>query len=362
MTFNPNNPHDLKSLPPIADFETTSILKALNSTSREVAELKGYCSSLPNPMALMKIILFGESIESSSIEGIHTTLESVLKNQILPESEQKAADEEVSSYLDALYWGMKNVSAYSLSTRLILGIHEQLLRTSVGFRKQQNAIKNLRTGEIIYTPPIASKVDKLIQNLENFANYAGEEGLDPLIKVAITHYQFEAIHPFGDGNGRTGRIVLALQLVQENLLDHPVLYTSAYLNKNRSKYYKSLKAVSETGDWDTYILFILEGFRVQAIYTKRMLFKLKAEYEETKNKIRDNHSKMNAVETTNHIFSNPLTTPTEFAKALGIHYQTAGKHLAELKEAGIFFDSWIGKNHLYWNKSIIDMMNNPDPE
>ena len=304
----------------------------------------------------MTVAMTKESVESSSIEEIHTTVESVLKSQVIPASEQKSPDRETLRYQEAVYWAMQNMESFSISTRLVLGIHERLMQTKIGYRKLQNGIQNKKTGKITYTPPTASRLGELIQNWENFANKTDNLKIDPLIRCAITHYQFEAIHPFGDGNGRTGRILLVLQLVQEGLLDFPVLYTSAYFNRNRPQYYQAIQRVTETGDWETYILFVLEGFRSEAIKTKEKIFQMKQLYQELTETIRKNHSKMNAIETVSHIFSFPFTTPTQLSTALKVHYQTASKHLAELKEAGIMGDLWVGKNHLYYSLELYEMI------
>jgi Fic family protein len=356
MNFSPNQPHNLKLLPPKVEFDATSILKALNSASREIGELKGYCTSIPDARVLMSVAITKESVESSSIEEIHTTVESVLKSQVIPASEQKNPDRETLRYLEAINWAMQNIDDFSLSTRLVLGIHERLMQNKVGYRKLQNGIQNKKTGEITYTPPIASRLGEFIQNWENFVNKADDLKIDPLIRCAIAHYQFEAIHPFGDGNGRTGRILLVLQLVQEGLLDFPVLYTSAYFNRNRPQYYQTLQRVTETGDWEAYILFVLEGFRSEAIKTKDKIFQMKNLYQDLTEIIRKNHSKMNAIETVNHVFSFPFTTPTQFATALKVHIQTASKHLAELKKAGIMGDLRMGRHHLYYSVELFEMI------
>ncbi len=356
MNFNPNQPHNLKLLPPQIDFDTTSILKALNSASREIGELKGYCTSIPEAKVLMSVAMTKESVESSSIEEIHTTVESVLKSQVIPVSEQKGPDRETLRYQEAINWAMRHIKDFSISTRLVLGIHEKLMQTKVGYRKLQNGIQNKKTGEITYTPPIASRIGELIQNWENFVNRSDNLKIDPLIRCAIAHYQFEAIHPFGDGNGRTGRILLVLQLVQEGLLGFPVLYTSAYFNRNRPQYYQTLQLVTETEDWETYILFVLEGFRSEAIKTKTKIFQMMSLYQRLTETIRKNHSKMNAIETVSHVFSFLFTTPTQFSTALKIHPQTASKHLHELKEAGIMGDLWLGRHHLYYNVELYEMI------
>ena len=356
MSFNPNQPHNLKPLPPKIDFDSTAILKALNSASREIGELKGYCSGIPDTKILMSVAMTKESVASSNIEEIHTTVESVLKSQVIPESEQKSPDRETLRYQEAISWAMQNMKNFSISTRLILGIHERLMQTKTGYRKLQNGIKNNKTGEITYTPPVASNLDRLLQNWENFVNRKDNQNIDPLIRCAIAHYQFEAIHPFGDGNGRAGRILLVLQLVHEGLLDFPVLYTSSYFNKNRPQYYQTLQRVTETGDWETYILFVLEGFKLEAIKTKDKIFQMMSLYQKLTEVIRKNHSKMNAIETVNHVFSFPFTTPTQFSTDLKVHYQTAGKHLQELKEAGIMGDLWLGRHHLYYSVELYEMI------
>ena len=356
MSFNPKEPFKLEELPPKIDLDTIKILKALKDASREIGELKGYCSNIPNPMMLMSMAVAKESVESSKIEDIHTTVENVLEGQVLPESELKGPDKEVLRYREAMNYGYRQFQELGLSTRTILGIHEKLMPGSSGYRKLQNAIMNDRTGEKVYTPPLAADVESHIGKWENFVNADYKGALDPLIRCALSHYQFEAIHPFGDGNGRTGRILLALQLVSEKLLDYPVLYVSGYLNRNRSDYYQTLLGVSTAQDWESYVMFMLEGFKTQAAKTKQKLFIMLSEYEKLIEFIKEHHPKMDARETANHLFTLPVTNPTVFSKALGMHYQTAGKHLNELKDSGILRDTRIGKNHIYFTVPLFRML------
>ncbi len=356
MPYNSAEPFEVPPLPPREDLETASILKALVKASRQTGELNGYCASVPNPMLLMSLAMTKESVESSRIEDIVTTVESVLEGQVLPESEVKGPDKEVLRYREAMYWGMANLKQYSISTRLIQGIHKKLIPSSSGYRKQQNAIMNQRTEEVIYTPPPATEINQLLQNWENFVNATdATPPLDPLIRCALAHYQFEAIHPFMDGNGRTGRILLVLQLVQEGLLEHPVLYISGFLNKRRSDYYKNLLDVTRNRNWEHFILFMLEGFELQALKTEHKLLEMMLVYKELKKAIRDNHSKMKAEEVTNHLFSNLVTNPAKFGRALGIHHQTASRHLAELRDAQLLKDFWMGKNHFYFHPDLVKL-------
>lgn len=356
MLYNPTEPFEVPPLPPRENLETASILKTLVKAGRQIGELKGHCATVPSPMLLMNLAIAKESVESSRIENIVTTVESVLKDQVLPDSEIKAPDKEVLRYREAMYWGMTNLDQYSISTRLILGIHGKLIPGSKGYRKQQNAIMNQRTEEVIYTPPPATEINRLLQNWENFVNAKdADPPLDPLIRCALAHYQFESIHPFMDGNGRTGRILLVLQLVQEGLLNHPVLYISGFLNKHRSNYYDSLLEVTRDGNWERFILFMLSGFATQAMKTKTKLFEMMTVYEKLKKAINDNHTKMKAEEIADHIFSNVITNPAELARVLGIHYQTASRHLKELSEAQLFKGFKVGKKHIYFYPELLNL-------
>lgn len=348
MPYNPAEPFEVPPLPPREDLETATILKTLVKAGRQIGELKGNCSTVPNPMLLMSLAMTKESVESSRIEDIVTTVESVLEGQVLPESEIKAPDKEVLRYREAMHWGMENLDRYSISTRLILGIHQKLIPYSTGYRKQQNAIMNQRTDEVVYTPPPAPEINQLLQNWENFVNAKdADPPLDPLIRCALAHYQFEAIHPFMDGNGRTGRILLVLQLVQEGLLSHPVLYISGFLNKHRSNYYETLLEVTRNRNWERFILFMLSGFAIQAMKTTTKLFEMMNVYEKLKRAISDNHPKMKAEGIADHIFANLVTYPAQLARDLGIHYQTASRHLAELADAQLFLDLKGKKKHVY---------------
>lgn len=251
---------------------------------------------------------------------------------------------------------MKNLEKYSISTRLILGIHKKLIPSSTGYWKRQNAIINQRTEEVIYTPPPAAEINRLLQNWENFVNAKdAEPHLDPLIRCALAHYQFEAIHPFMDGNGRTGRILMVLQLVQEGLLTHPILYISGFLNKRHSDYYKNMLNVTCNRSWEQYILFMLEGFEIQALKTGSKLLLMIFFYESFKERIRNDHTKMQAEEVTNHLFANLVTNPAQLARALDIHHQTASRYLAELRNAKLLQDYWKGKKHFYFYPKLVDL-------
>ena len=208
MSFDPTYPHRLATLPPNLDITNADFGDLLLKARVELAELKGASGQIPNPLLLIAPFVIRESVASSNIENINTTLADVLQWQLFPEAEQRPPDKEVLRYREAMNWGFENYSKYALSSRLITGIQRRLIPEGNGqYRREQNQIANLNSRESLYTPPIASDIPALIGNWENYVNFE-DESLDPLIRTAIAHYQFEAIHPFLDGNGRIGRLLI----------------------------------------------------------------------------------------------------------------------------------------------------------
>jgi Fic family protein len=228
--FNPNIPFDLPLLPDIVNIGNSDFIDILLAVRSELAELKGYSHALPNPLLLLSPAIIKESLASSNIENINTTLEDVLQNELFPETERKQPDKEVLRYRDAVIYAFKEIENIPLSNRIILGIHEILIPgKDTEFRRTQNKIENSLTQEVIYTSPPSSSIARLISNWEKFVN-STDSKFDPVLKAVIAHYQFEAIHPFGDGNGRTGRILMLMQLIQDKVLTLPILYISGYIN------------------------------------------------------------------------------------------------------------------------------------
>ena len=355
MSLNPTYPHDLHFLPPAVDSTSPAFVDLLLKARTELAELKGYSFSMPNPMLLISPSVIKESVASSNIENINTTLVDVLQNQLFPEVEQTQPDKEVLRYRDAIMWGFENLEKIPVSTRLIVGIQNKLIPSSHGnYRKTQNQIVNSTTKEVLYTPPEFLKIPDLIGNWEKFVNQ--QAGIDPLIKCAIAHYQFEAIHPFEDGNGRTGRILMVLSLIQDEIITLPILYISGFINKNRSEYYRLLRGVTVNGDWTSFILFMLKGFHEQAKETKDTLFKIMKLFFEFKNELKQNHKKIYSADLVEVIFSYPIITPVKMAKELGLHYTTASRHLLQLVKNGFLKEQMYGKYHLFINERLIKIM------
>ena len=261
--FNKDIPYnDLPDLPPKVNLETTAIFKASINANKVLAELKGYCQTLPNPELLLNTIVLQESKESSAIENIVTTQDELYRATLMSGVIRNQAAKEVLQYRAAMYWGIEEFHKNKLITsNLMIGIMQRLRNTSDSIRKNTGTkLANPTNKNIVYTPPEGASIirDKL-SKLENFINDNAFSDLDPLIKMALIHYQFESIHPFSDGNGRTGRILNVLYFIQQELLGLPVLYLSNYIINNKSNYYRLLREVTENNNWEAWILFIVNG-------------------------------------------------------------------------------------------------------
>ncbi len=356
MSFNATHPHKLELLPPKIDLKDSAFNELLLKARTELAELKGYSFSMPNPMLLISPAVIKESVASSNIENINTTVADVLQNQLFPELEQTQPDKEVLRYRDAIMWGFENLERNAISTRLILGIEEKLIPESHGnYRKSQNQIVNLTSKEVLYTPPAFMDIPSLMSNWEKFVNDHDSQ-MDPLIKCALAHYQFEAIHPFEDGNGRTGRILMVLQLIQDGVITLPILYISRFINNNRSEYYKHLNAITSKNDWAAFILFMLRGFHEQAKDTKETLFKIMSLYFEFKNDFKKSYKKIYSADLVDILFSYPIITPVKLAKQLDIHYTTASRYLMQMAKGGLLKEQMLGKYHLFINERLLKIM------
>jgi Fic family protein len=356
MKFDPNQPFELPLLPPALNFKHEQFVEVMLKTRTELGELNGYSYSLPNPLLLLSPAVIKESVASSNIENINTTMEEALRAQLFPEAEQKKTDKEVLRYRDAIMWGFESLKKIPISTRLILGIHKKLLPDqSPDYRKTQNRIANSATGGVIYTPPPANELPRLLNNWEQFVN-KDDDGIDPLVKAAIAHCQFEAIHPFSDGNGRTGRILMVLQLIERKLLSLPILYMSGYINRNRSEYYSLLQTVRTKEGWHDFIFYMLKGFHLQARETKTTLFKIIELLEKTREHLKQKHRKIYSAELVEALFALPIITPVNLGKKLDVNYRTASRYLVELAAGKVLTESYVGKYHLYVNAPLLKLL------
>lgn len=349
--FDPLAPYNLPQLPPRVDVYKPELVDLLIKARARIGELKGYTSRLPNPMLLMSPAIIKESLASSEVENINTTILDVLQNQLVSEPERKVADKEVLRYREALMSAYEQLGELPISTRLIHGIHKELLPDAQsGFRDQQNGIKDGDT--IVYTPPVATEIPRLMSNLENFIN-AEEEQFDPLITCAIMHYQFEAIHPFADGNGRAGRILMVLYLIKVGLLRYPTLYISGYINSNKNSYYRALKGVTAEGDWVTYLEFMLRGFYEQALQTEITLLEILTMYQKFENYLKVKHRNLHTRGLAGMLFSFPVINPVKLGELMGVHYTTASSYLKMLALEGRLTPVNFGRYTFYVNKELV---------
>lgn len=355
MSFSATRPFDLPLLPPPLDAKDTQIVDLLLRARTELGELKGYSSGIPNPLLFLSPSVLRESVASSRIENINTTMQNVLQMQIFPDEERREPEKEVLHYREALLWGFGQLKKLPLSTRIVLGVHQRLLKgTAAGFRKTQNKIQESGPGTILYTPPPAQNIPALMGNLENFLH--ASDDIDPLVKSAIAHYQFEAIHPFGDGNGRTGRILMVLHLVEQNFLALPILYISGYINKHRNEYYRLLREVSSHRRWKEFVVFVLGGIYQQAKETKDHLLAVMTLYHKVREQIRTNHPRIYSADLVEAFFTYPMISPVALSRRLNIHYTTASRYLMHLTKAKILTESHFGKYHLFFNRRLLDIL------
>lgn len=358
MVFKPGHSFDLSPLPPDLgqkDLFEPELVQLTVRANRAISELNGLCRAIPNPYSLlMNIPVLQEAVSSSEIEGIHTTVETLLEVQIKLDKEQDQASKETLRYKEALYEGFKDLEKYkSLPTRIILNIHKQLMPNGGHFKKQGNQIK--KGSKVIYTPPSPIQMNHLMSNWENYINSADEK-IDPLIKIAMSHYQFEAIHPFSDGNGRTGRILIVLQMVLYKLLNWPVLYVSGYLIKNRQKYYSNLLNITKSGHWLEFIKFMMKAFYEQAQVTQKVIKDIIEEKNKMRRILKSEHKSIYNWELLEHLFAYPITYPTFMGEKLNITYQTASKYLSDLEEAGLLSKKQSGRYVLYYNFNLLDCL------
>ena len=334
-------------------FETPAILKRLASSSRKLAELKGIAASMPNQGILINTLGLQEAKDSSEIENIVTTHDELFKDDVLPEAFANPAAKEVLRYRQALRVGFDLVRNTGLLTsNHIVQIQGELERNNAGFRKLPGTALKDGAGRTVYTPPQdPAEIVALMSNLERFINDAGLFDADPLIKMALIHHQFESIHPFYDGNGRTGRIVNVLFLVKEGLLDIPVLYLSQHIVRNKRAYYDLLQRVRVDDIWEDWVLYMLEAVEVTAGRTLRTVQAIKAALMDYKHRIREQH-KFYSQDLINNLFSHPYTKIEFLQRDLQVSRMTATRYLDALAETGFLVKQKIGRGNFYVNLAL----------
>lgn len=342
----------LESLNP-ARFDTAPILKRLASASRALAELKGVAASIPNQGILINTLGLQEAKDSSEIENIVTTHDELFKDDVLPEAFANPAAKEVLRYRQALHLGYRLVCDTGLITaNHITEIQAELERNNAGFRKLPGTALKTGTGETVYTPPQdPAEIISLMSDLERFINDSHLFPTDPLIKMALIHHQFESIHPFYDGNGRTGRIVNVLYLMKEGLLDVPVLYLSHHIVRTKEGYYRLLQAVRDNDAWEDWVLYMLEAVEQTSGQTITTIHAIKDALFDYKHRIRDQF-KFYSQDLINNLFMHPYTKIEFIERDLGVSRLTATKYLDALAAEGFVQKQKIGRSNYYINLAL----------
>ncbi|MCP4696647.1 MAG: Fic family protein [Gammaproteobacteria bacterium] len=355
MSYDRNRHYnDLPLLPPSAELETPAVLKKTIAASRELAELKGAGNVIPNQAILVNSIVLQEARSSSEIENIVTTNDELY--QALSDNSFAAPHaKEVLRYREALWHGFKLLKSRPLSVNLFVELVRAIKLIDMGIRKVPGTKIAREDGKAVYTPPEGESVlrDKLA-NLERFIH--ADDGLDPLVKLAVMHYQFEAIHPFTDGNGRTGRIINILFLVEKGLLEIPVLYLSDYIIRNKAAYYDGLRRVTEEGDWQTWILYLLDAMQNTARQTREKIFRIRDLMEETRQRVREQAPKAYSKDLIEVIFQHPYCK-IGFIEDAGIaRRQTASNYLKELETIGLLQSLKAGREKYYVNERLLAVL------
>jgi len=343
----------LPPLPPKTNVETLPTLRALAEASRALAELKGEAKTIPNEEILINTLALQEAKDSSAIENIITTSEELFLAQA-EEPSKNDAIKEVQNYTRALKQGFELVKENKLLTiNHILKIQAELEANHAGIRKQAGTVLKNSLGETVYTPPQhPDEISDLFSNLEKYINIDDFHAIDPLLKMPIVHYQFESIHPFYDGNGRTGRIINVLYLVQQGLLDVPILYLSRYIIKNKSEYYQKLQAVHSENDWEAWILWMLRGVVETAQHTLALIQEIKVLIEEHTALVKEKQPKIYSKALVENIFKHPYTKVEFLMQDLGVSKPTASQYLKKLMEMGILQKEKKWKTNYYINKKL----------
>lgn len=349
----------LLPLPVQQDLETKAVLKKLAHAHRALAELKGIITSIPNQSILLETLTLREARESSAIENIISTFDEVYQSNLFSNIFASPAAKEVHQYAAALKKGFQLVKQHHLLTNNhILQIQEVVEQNRAGFRKLPGTkLLNDKTGEVVYTPPQDfDTIISLMNNLEMFINDDSMMDADPLVKMAIIHHQFESIHPFYDGNGRTGRIINILYLVQKGLLHLPVLYLSQYIIKHKSDYYRLLQEVRDEGKWEEWILFMLDGIEKTAAASVTLITSIKELMQHYKQQIRNNHPKLYSQDLLNNLFKYPYTKIEFLQNDLQISRSTAIRYLNTLVEAGFLTKHKVGRDNFFLNAKLLVLL------
>lgn len=355
--FDRNIPfNNLPLLPPNADIETKRILRKAISAGRALAQLNGTLLNLPNPTLFLDTIYLQEAKASSEVENIITSNDELYKSLVADRKIENSATKEVLSYKEALWLGLEELKTQPfITTNLCVKIVQCIKKNNASIRNTPGTKLSNTKGEVIYTPPSGEQIirEKLV-NLEKFINE--DKTIDPLIKMAILHYQFEAIHPFSDGNGRTGRILLLLYLKLSDLLDIPAIYLSEYIIKNKIEYYRCLRDVTEKNEWEDYILYMLDMIEETSNKGLKRLNKITKAIEKTAIEIKKKLPKVYSKDLVEILFRLPYTKRQHLIDENIGNLKTVGNYLIALEKNGFLKSEKVGKEKLYLNPKLLEIL------
>jgi Fic family protein len=356
--FNPKEPYnDLPELPPALELiETIDILKCCITARVALAELKQAAELIPNSAVLVNALPLLEARASSEIENIVTTTDKLFEFADIAEDRADGATKEALRYRTALFEGTKMVQRRMLTTDMAIQICSTIKDLELDIRaKSGTTLKSRMTGEVIYTPPVGQEL--LLRKLDNWADFMQQAtNIDPLVRMAIQHYQFEAIHPFVDGNGRTGRILNILFLVEQGLLDSPILYLSRYIIQNKAAYYRLLQKVTQEQDWASWILFILDGVEETCTWTTDKIKSIRELMEHTAEYVQSRIPKIYSWELVEILFKQPYCRIGNLVDAHIAKRQTASVYLKQLCEIGILQEVKSGRETIFVHPKYIELL------
>ena len=357
MNWNAETPYnDLPILPPdLERIETRSVLKACISARAAIAELKTAGELIPDQGLLINILPMLEAKDSSRIENIVTTSDQLFQYADRADGADPATKEALR-YRTALYDGYTHLEDYPLCTNTAVAICTKLRAVQTDIRKTPGTVLRDQNNNVVYTPPVGEdSIRELLANWERFIH--GDDDLDPLVKMAIAHYQFECIHPFPDGNGRTGRILNILYLIQSELLSLPILYLSRFILERRDDYYTLLRRVTEEGDWESWILFMLEAVESTSRWTTDKISIVRALMAETTEYVREKLPKIYTHELVQALFAQPYCRIDNLVERGVAKRQTASTYLKQLVEIGVLEEMSVGREKLYINTRLLQESN-----
>jgi len=348
----------LEKLPPLREkVENIEILRQTTISIAALAELKGIAKTIPNQSMLINAIVLQEAKDSSEIENIITTRDELYKALAVNKTNFSAETKEVVNYRSAIFHGFGLVKTQGfLRVNDIVSIQQKLVDNTAGIRNSPGTVlKNDTTGEVVYTPP-QDKAEILDLLSDFIRHFNGQDDLSPLINLAILHYQFESIHPFYDGNGRTGRILNILYLILNELIDLPILYLSSYIIANKPEYYRLLNRTNRTGKWEEWIMFMLKAVESTSKDTIIRILNIKDQLDSTIDKVQKEAPKLYRKELVELLFEQPYSKIEFVVNKLGVERKAASRYLKELENIGIVESQKVGRETLYINKELIEIL------